>query len=185
TPWTLPANQAVSANADVDYVAVQVGEERLLVAENLLLSVMARAGIADFKVVGYCEGAVLENLKVQHPFYARQVPVILGDHVTTDAGTGFVHTAPDHGADDFAVGAKYSIGTLNYIDDHGYYRPNVELFAGDYVCKVDEIVIALLEEKEALLAQGKITHSFPPLLANQDAADFPCDTAVVYQYEQE
>lgn len=161
TPWTLPANQAVSANADVDYVAVQVGEERLLVAENLLLSVMARAGIADFKVVGYCKGAVLENLKVQHPFYARQVPVILGDHVTTDAGTGFVHTAPDHGADDFAVGAKYSIGTLNYIDDHGYYRPNVELFAGDHVYKVDEKVIALLEEKKALLAQGKITHSFP------------------------
>src|SRR5690606_39385124 len=68
-------------------------------------------------LVGYCTGAALENLQVQHPFYDRQVPVILGEHVTTDAGTGFVHTAPDHGADDFAVGQKYGIGTLNYIDD--------------------------------------------------------------------
>lgn len=161
TPWTLPANQAVSANAEVDYVAVQVGEERLLIAENLLLSVMGRAGVADFKVVGYCKGAVLENLQVQHPFYDRQVPVILGDHVTTEAGTGFVHTAPDHGADDFAVGLKYDIGTLNYIDDNGYYRPNVAIFAGDHVYKVDEKVIDLLKEKNALLAQGKITHSFP------------------------
>src|SRR5690606_6127674 len=114
TPWTLPANQAVSANADINYVAVQLGEERLLVAEDLLVSVMARACVADFKVVGYCKGEVLENLLLQHPFYARQVPVLLGDHVTTDAGTGFVHTAPDHGADDFNVGLKYGIGTLNY-----------------------------------------------------------------------
>lgn len=161
TPWTLPANQAVSAHAEVQYVAVQVDEERFLVAEDLLVSVMARAGIADFKVVGYCTGTALENLQVQHPFYDRQVPVILGEHVTTDAGTGFVHTAPDHGADDFAVGQKYGIGTLNYIDDNGYYRPNVETFAGDHVYKVDEKVINLLIEKNALLAQNKITHSFP------------------------
>src|SRR5690606_27918769 len=91
----------------------------------------------------------------QHPFYARQVPVLLGDHVTTDAGTGFVHTAPDHGADDFNVGLKYGIGTLNYIDDNGYYRPSVEIFAGDHVYKVDEKVIALLQEKNALLARSE------------------------------
>ena len=161
TPWTIPANQAVSAGPEVNYVAVQVSEERLLIAEDLLVSMMARAGKADFKIVGHCTGAALENLQLQHPFYARQVPLILGDHVTTDAGTGFVHTAPDHGADDFAVGKKYNIGTLNYIDDNGYYRPNVEIFAGDHVYKVDEKVIALLIEKNALLAQSKITHSFP------------------------
>jgi isoleucyl-tRNA synthetase len=161
TPWTLPANQAVSARAEVNYVAVQVNEERLLIAEDLLASVMARADAADFKVVGYCTGAALESLQLQHPFYDRQVPLILGEHVTTDAGTGFVHTAPDHGADDFAVGQKYGIGTLNYIDDNGYYRPNVEVFAGDHVYKVDEKVIDLLIEKHALLAQNKITHSFP------------------------
>ena len=161
TPWTLPANQAVSAHADIDYVVVQLGEERLLVAEELLNSVMARAGIADFKAVGHVRGARLEGLKLQHPFYDRQVPLILGNHVTTDAGTGFVHTAPDHGADDFVVSNRYGIETLNYIDDNGYYRPHVEIFAGEHVYKVDEKVIALLVEKGALLAQGKLTHSFP------------------------
>lgn len=161
TPWTLPANQAVSANAEVDYALVQVGGERLLMAETLIGSVLARAKIEEHKIVGRIKGAALENLLLQHPFYTRQVPVILGDHVTTDAGTGFVHTAPDHGADDFTVGVKYGIGTLNYIDDHGTYRPNVEIFAGDHVYKVDEKVVALLIEKNALLAQGKITHSFP------------------------
>lgn len=161
TPWTLPANQAVSAGPDVDYVLLQAGNERLLVAEALAESVMKRAGVEDYSVVGQVKGAALEKLALQHPFYTRQVPVILGDHVTTDAGTGFVHTAPDHGADDFNVSMKYGIETLNYIDDHGYYRPNVEIFAGEHVYKVDEKVIALLEEKHALLAQGKITHSFP------------------------
>ncbi len=161
TPWTLPANQAVSANAEVDYVLVQIADERLLVAETLLESVLARAKIESHQVVGSVKGAVLENLLLQHPFYSRQVPILLGDHVTTDAGTGFVHTAPDHGADDFAISAKYGIGTLNYIDDNGNYRPNVEIFAGDHVYKVDEKVINLLIEKNALLAQGKITHSFP------------------------
>lgn len=161
TPWTLPANQAVSANAEVDYVLVQIADERLLVAETLLESVLARAKIESHQVVGSVKGAVLEKLLLQHPFYSRQVPILLGDHVTTDAGTGFVHTAPDHGADDFAISAKYGISTLNYIDDNGNYRPNVEIFAGDHVYKVDEKVIALLIEKNALLAQGKITHSFP------------------------
>ncbi len=161
TPWTLPANQAVSLNAELDYVVVQAGDERLLLAEALHESVLSRSGIEEFSVVGRCKGQVLEQLQLQHPFYDRQVPVILGDHVTTDAGTGCVHTAPDHGADDFAVGSKYGIETLNYIDDHGVYRSDVELFAGEHVYKVDEKVIAVLEEKGALLCQGKITHSFP------------------------
>jgi isoleucyl-tRNA synthetase len=161
TPWTLPANQAVSANAEVDYVLVQVGDSRLLVAEALVTNVLGRAQAGEHEIVGRVKGAALEGLLLQHPFYIRQVPVLLGDHVTTDAGTGFVHTAPDHGADDFSVGVKYGIGTLNYIDDNGYYRPNVEIFAGDHVYKVDEKVINLLIEKNALLAQGKITHSFP------------------------
>ncbi|QEI13499.1 isoleucine--tRNA ligase [Cellvibrio japonicus] len=161
TPWTLPANQAVSANAEVDYVLVQLDGLRLLVAEALVTNVLGRAKVGAHQIVGRCKGTALEGLLLQHPFYSRQVPVILGDHVTTDAGTGFVHTAPDHGADDFNVSLKYGIGTLNYIDDNGYYRPNVDIFAGDHVYKVDEKVIALLIEKNALLAQGKITHSFP------------------------
>ena len=165
TPWTLPANQAVSLGAELAYVVVQVeseqGTERLLLAEALHESVMLRAGIENFKVVGRVKGEALENLQLQHPFYDRQVPVILGDHVTTEAGTGCVHTAPDHGVDDFNVGRQYDIGTLNYIDDSGIYRSDVELFAGEHVYKVDEKVLAVLEARGALLAQGKITHSFP------------------------
>ena len=161
TPWTLPANQAVSLNPELEYVLVQHAGKRLLLAEALVDSVSTRAGISDGKIVGRVKGAALENLQLQHPFYQINVPVVLGDHVTTDAGTGAVHTAPDHGMDDFIVGAKYGIGTLDYVDDNGVYRDKVDIFAGEHVYKVDEKVIALLEEKGALLHQEKFEHSFP------------------------
>lgn len=161
TPWTLPANQAVSVNPELDYVVVEAAGERLVMAEGLYESVMARADIEDYAVVGRAPGAALEGQNLLHPFYERQVPVILGDHVTLDAGTGCVHTAPDHGMDDFVVGRKYDIGTLNYINDNGVYRDHVPVFAGDHVYKVDEKVIDLLKEKSALFCESKITHSFP------------------------
>lgn len=161
TPWTLPSSQAVSVNAELDYVVLQVEGERLLFAEALQESVMRRVGIESAQIVARCKGSDLEDLKVCHPFYAWQLPVILGDHVTTEAGTGCVHTAPDHGMEDFVVGSKYGIGTLNYVDEHGNYRDMVEIFAGDHVYKVDEKVIALLQEKGVLLHQEKFQHSFP------------------------
>jgi isoleucyl-tRNA synthetase len=122
---------------------------------------LAAAGIETYEVVGRTSGQALEKLALQHPFYDKQLPVILGDHVTTDAGTGCVHTAPDHGVDDFNVGARYGIGTLNYVDDHGVYRQDVEVFAGDHVYKVDDKILALLEEKAVLLHASKLTHSYP------------------------
>ena len=165
TPWTLPANQAVSLNADLEYLLLQCtvnGEpRRLLVATELMESALARWQIEDASIVGRCQGEKLEGLLLQHPFYDRQVPVLLGDHVTTEAGTGAVHTAADHGVDDFIVSRKYGIGTLNTLDDHGVYRPSVELFAGEHVYKVDEKIVELLRERKHLLADGKITHSFP------------------------
>ena len=161
TPWTLPANQAVSLHADLDYVVVQAGAERLLLAEALYESVLKAAGIDEFSVVGRCKGQILENVLLKHPFYDKSVPVILGDHVTIDAGTGCVHTAPDHGVDDFNVGAKYNIGTLNYIDDNGLYRDSVERFAGEHVYKVDDSIFAALNEHNALLHRTSLTHSFP------------------------
>lgn len=165
TPWTLPANQAVSLHPDLEYQVVQCQLDgrlrRLLVAAELSESALARWGADSFVVVGSCKGAQLEGLLLQHPFYARQVPIILGTHVTTEAGTGAVHTAPDHGADDFVVSNKYGIDTLNYIDDHGVYRDYVEIFAGDHVYKVDDRIVALLGDTGHLLAASKITHSFP------------------------
>lgn len=161
TPWTLPANLAVSVNPALDYVVLQAADQRLLVAASLKDAVMQRAGIRDYTVVGHCRGAMLEQLVLQHPFYERQVPVILSDHVTTEAGSGCVHIAPDHGLDDFIAAQKYGIATLDYIDDHGCYRDHVPLFAGEHVYKVDERIITLLAANDALLHQETITHSFP------------------------
>ncbi len=161
TPWTLPSSQAVSVNSELDYVVVQAGERRLLMAEALHESVMATAGIEAFEVVGRVQGQSLEGLKLSHPFYDKPLPVILGDHVTTDAGTGCVHTAPDHGVDDFNVGRKYDIGTLNYVDDNGLYRADVELFAGEHVYKVDDKVLDVLSERGVLLHASKFNHSYP------------------------
>ena len=165
TPWTLPANQAVSLHPQVDYQVIQCRRDgrarRYLLAADLLESALARWGIEDYRVVGTCKGARLEHLLLQHPFYERQVPIIIGEHVTTESGTGAVHTAPDHGVEDFEVSARYGIGTLNYLDDHGYYREGVELFAGEHVYKVDEKIVKLLRARGRLLADSKIIHSYP------------------------
>lgn len=160
TPWTLPSSQAVSVNGELEYVVVQTGERRLLIAEALQDTVLARAGL-EGEVVGRIRGAALEHLKVHHPFYDKLLPIVLGGHVTTDAGTGCVHTAPDHGPDDFQVGKRYGIETLNYIDNNGVYRDNVPLFAGEHVYKVDDKIVDLLKERGVLLHQDKLKHSYP------------------------
>mgnify|MGYP001765457724 CR=1 FL=1 len=165
TPWTLPANQAVSLGPDIDYVLVQLdlgqGPERLVLAQARVEDALQRYGVADYSIVGRCKGAALEGKLLQHPFYAKQVPVLVGEHVTLDAGTGAVHTAPDHGMDDFIVGQKYGIDTINIVDEHGVYRANTEIFAGDHVYKVDQKVVDLLQEKQALILAKQFTHSFP------------------------
>ncbi len=161
TPWTLPSNQAVSLNGDLTYALVQNGAERLLMAEALIESVMKRCGLENYETVGTCKGADLEGLELLHPFYDKKVPLILGDHVTTDAGTGCVHTAPDHGVDDFVVGQKYGIGTLNYVDDNGLYRDVVPLFAGVHVYKADDEVLKVLKEQGTLLHESEFVHSYP------------------------
>ncbi len=165
TPWTLPSNQAVSLHPDLDYVVVQFerrgSQQRVLLAEALVAPVLQRWGVESHQVVGHCKGAALNKQLLQHPFYDRHSLVIMGDHVTTDAGTGAVHTAPDHGADDFVVARKYGIDTLNNIDDQGVFRDKVELFGGEHVYKVDERVVAVLEEHGHLFAQDKIVHSYP------------------------
>ncbi len=161
TPWTLPANQAVSLNPEFDYALVQVGAERLILAEGLLEGCMARYGLGEHQVLAKVPGSKLAGLRLQHPFYDKTVPVLVGEHVTLDAGTGAVHTAPDHGMDDFVVGRAHGIGTLNLVDENGNYRPGTELFEGDHVYKVDPKVVELLEARGNLVYQTKITHSFP------------------------
>ncbi len=112
-------------------------------------------------MLGRCKGAALENLLLQHCFLERQVPVILGDHVTTEAGTGAVHTAPAHGQDDFVVGQQYHLEVYNPVDANGVYLPDTEYFAGQHVLKANAAIIALLQERGVLLHHEEYLHSYP------------------------
>jgi len=166
TPWTLPSSQAVSLNAELDYALVKcngaLGSELLIMAQALVDDCMSRYDITDFEMLATCSGAALEGQLLIHPFYRdKNLPILLGGHVTTDAGTGAVHTAPDHGVDDFNVGRKYGLGTLNFVDDNGVFRDNVQMFAGDHVYKVDEKVLAELEQQGKLVLKQVFSHSYP------------------------
>ncbi len=165
TPWTLPANQAVALNPELDYVIVEAvseaGTERLIVAEGLLRDTMDRWGITDYRVVGDGRGCEFEGLRLKHPFYDREVPVILGEHVTLDAGTGAVHTAPGHGLEDYLVGQRYGLAVDNPVGGNGRFLPDTELFAGENVFQANEHVIEILKSQGALLLATRITHSYP------------------------
>ncbi|MDD5461443.1 MAG: isoleucine--tRNA ligase [Methylococcales bacterium] len=161
TPWTLPANQGVALNPDLEYAVVQCATERLVVAEALLKDAMLRYDIEDYHVVAYCKGSALEHQLLQHPFYERKVPIILGDHVTTEAGTGAVHTAPGHGQDDYVVGLKYGLTVDNPVGADGVFLPNTEIFAGEHVFNANDHVLEVLEAKGKLVHQHAILHSYP------------------------
>nr|A6W346.1 RecName: Full=Isoleucine--tRNA ligase; AltName: Full=Isoleucyl-tRNA synthetase; Short=IleRS [Marinomonas sp. MWYL1] len=165
TPWTLPASQAVSIHPEFNYALVEVdmglGKERLILAEDMVASVMSRYGVTDFRIVGRTVGAELAGTVLNHPFLQRDIPVILGEHVTTEAGTGCVHTAPDHGVDDFNVGRENGIGTINLVQDNGVYSDAAGEFAGLHVYKVDDAVLEALNRNNALVFESKIFHSYP------------------------
>jgi isoleucyl-tRNA synthetase len=161
TPWTLPANMAVCLHPGLDYVLIEGRGRALLLAEELAARCAVRYGLDTVKVLGRCKGAALENLMLHHCFLDRQVPVILGEHVTTDAGSGAVHTAPAHGQDDFVVGQKYQLEVYNPVGANGVYLPGTEYFAGQHVLKANADVIALLQERGVLLHSEEYTHSYP------------------------
>ena len=162
TPWTLPANRAISLNSEFDYQLVRVNDERLILAADLVESVMKRAGITSWTVEADCKGSDLELLRFNHPFMGFDVPAILGDHVTLDAGTGAVHTAPGHGPDDYVIGQKYGLETANPVGPNGCYvsgtYPSLD---GVFVLKANDIILDLLKEKGALLHSENISHSYP------------------------
>jgi isoleucyl-tRNA synthetase len=161
TPWTLPANQAVSAGPEVRYELVDVGSELLVLAKELVPAVLQRAGINEFKRLAEVPGTALEGLQLAHPFYARTVPVVLGDHVTLDAGTGLVHTAPGHGLEDYEVGLKYQLAIDNPVGSDGRFVAGTPLFEGEHVFEANEHVIAVLKERGALLHDETLKHSYP------------------------
>ncbi|GMR20770.1 MAG: isoleucine--tRNA ligase [Gammaproteobacteria bacterium] len=165
TPWTLPANQAVALNARLEYVVVQcdgaLGKERLLIAEPLLKDVMGRWQIEDYKIVATCLGEAMEGLLLHHPFYSRQVPIILGDHVTTEAGTGAVHTAPGHGLEDYVAGLRYKLAVYNPVGANGVFLPDTELFANEHVFKANDHVLEVLKTQGKLIHVEAMEHSYP------------------------
>ncbi len=165
TPWTIPANLGIALSADLDYALVACdcgkGPERLLLAEEMVSDVMNRYGVTDYKIVGRATGQVFEKLLAQHPLYDRTSLIMLADYVTTDTGTGLVHTAPDHGVDDFYTGQKYGLKLLNSVDDNGVYREHVETFGGEHVIKAEAHIIEELEKHNALLKCVDYRHSYP------------------------
>jgi len=165
TPWTLPSSQAVSLGKDIIYAVVncrlETESENIVVAEDLINSLILKYKITKYTILAKSNGQALENKQVLHPFYDKKLPIILGDHVTLDAGTGCVHTAPDHGVDDFYVCKSYGIKTLNNLNDSGVYRESVPIFAGEHVYKVDPKVVELLKNKGNLIHEEVIEHSYP------------------------
>ncbi|MGN6041024.1 isoleucine--tRNA ligase [Serratia marcescens] len=162
TPWTLPANRAISLHPDFTYQLVQVDGQCLILAAELVESVMKRAGITEWTVLGSCKGADLELLRFKHPFMDFDVPAILGEHVTLDAGTGAVHTAPGHGPDDFVIGQKYGLEVANPVGPNGCYLTGTyPLLDGKFVFKANALIVDLLRDKGALLHVEKFLHSYP------------------------
>lgn len=166
TPWTLPANEAVAVHAEHDYVLMQVqtdqGAERLILAAgDLLKHTLERYGVDDRHELARFNGSLLENILLQHPFYERQVPIVLSDHVTLDAGTGAVHIAPAHGEDDYQVGLRYKLPAKNPVGNNGCYLATTPIFAGEHVFKANAHVISVLKEQHKLLLEQKIEHSYP------------------------
>lgn len=161
TPWTLPANQAVAIHPDLDYVLVETPQHCLLLAETLVEPALTRYGITDYRIVARAAGKTLAGLKLAHPFYDKTVPLILGQHVTADAGTGCVHTAPAHGVDDYAMGVQYKLPLEQPVAANGCYTEQTPLVAGLSVLKANDTIIELLKNNNTLLHQQKLNHSYP------------------------
>ncbi|MCG8551133.1 MAG: isoleucine--tRNA ligase [Desulfobacterales bacterium] len=162
TPWTLPANLGICLHPDFVYAAVKTQNNGILImAKALVENVMGEFGISDYSIVAELSGKDLENRNCKHPFYDRDSLIILGDHVTLEAGTGCVHTAPGHGADDHIVGKRYDLDCYSPVEDNGTFSPGVELFEGQFIFKANAEIIKTLEEKGALLKQENMSHSYP------------------------
>ncbi|MDG2305929.1 MAG: isoleucine--tRNA ligase [Candidatus Binatia bacterium] len=161
TPWTLPANMALSLNPDFDYVGLRVGDEILVVAEGLADAFLAAAGLTESGERLRLSASRLEGATLHHPWIDRQVPVVLGDHVTLESGTGIVHTAPGHGHEDYIVGTRYGLDVYCPVDGYGRFTDEVPEFAGQRVFDADPAVIETLAKAGTLVAQSSLDHSYP------------------------
>lgn len=161
TPWTLPANEAVCLHPELKYQLIQTLTHYYVVAAELADEVIQRYGLENAEKSGVCKGSVLEQQALRHPFEDREVPVVLGTHVTTDSGTGCVHTAPAHGPDDYQIGQVYGLPLRNPLLSNGCFADFVPHIAGLHVLKANEVILNLLSEYQNLLHQEPLQHSYP------------------------
>lgn len=175
TPWTLPANRAVAYHPEIDYVVFSADEvseasakqahvqqgERFIVAKDLLSSLLPVWGIAKHSIHLEFKGSALEGLECRHPLYDFNVPLLPAEYVSTDTGTGLVHTAPSHGVDDFMLGKRHNLDIPDLLQDDGRYRGSVPLFAGQHIFQIDKPMFAALIEAGTLVAADTIEHSYP------------------------
>ncbi|MBU1394865.1 MAG: isoleucine--tRNA ligase, partial [Gammaproteobacteria bacterium] len=162
TPWTLPANQAVALHPDFQYALVRTAKGLLILADSLREAALTRYGLAEgAEVIAHTTGQALEGVLLWHPFQDRQVTVIVGDHVTADAGTGAVHTAPGHGLDDYVIGSRYGLKVDNPVGDDGRFYAGVPLVGGMSIWQANPLILDTLEASGNLLAHEKLLHSYP------------------------
>lgn len=170
TPWTIPANLAISVGSDFDYAAFRITDagqcenlkngEIIILAEGLSESVLQEIG-AHAEAIAHFKGSQLENRIFRHPYLDQDAPILVGNHVTLDAGTGCVHTAPGHGQEDYEVSLRYGIKAFNPVDDHGIFEPATPIVEGHHVYKANAIMVEHLQSCGALLATAQIRHSYP------------------------
>lgn len=161
TPWTIPANLGITVHPKFTYIIVKVGDEKFIIAKDLLAFVAEELGWEDYSIERELQGSELDRVQAQHPIYDRVSLVMLGDHVTMDAGTGCVHTAPGHGEDDFYVSQAYGIAALSPVDDRGVMTDEAPGFEGLFYEDANKAVGEALDKVGALLKLDFVTHSYP------------------------
>jgi isoleucyl-tRNA synthetase len=161
TPWTLPASMAVAFHPDEEYVALQSGAQVYIVASKLAADVIEKCQLPDSRPLAHFPGLKMERLNFQHPFLDRKILGVLADYVTMDTGTGVVHTAPSHGAEDFITGMKYGLDATSNVDEKGILRNGLPEYTGQYVFKANPIIVELVRKRGALLHSDKIEHTYP------------------------
>ena len=164
TPWTIPSNMAVALHADFEYALIKTGPKNaIIVAKELAADLCAKFGVTDMEILAIVSGAELEGVEARHPLIDRPSPMVLADYVTLDAGTGAVHTAPGHGREDYETGLRYGLDILSPLTDEGRYQPvvGIDSIVAKTIFEANPEVIELLEAAGALLAQDKVSHSYP------------------------
>jgi len=172
TPWTIPANLAIALHPDFNYVAVDIGQEIYILAEDLLAGAMQKFGIRKYEILEKFSGRRLEGLKCRHPYLDRDSVIILASYVTLDAGTGCVHTAPGHGQEDYESGVRYGLDVYSPVDDDGRFTEDVPFFAGQFVFDANGAVNRKLAEVGALLKVEELVHSYPHCWRTNDPIIF-------------